>query len=191
MEEVKMRTEVIRAFLSGESKTVYKQTTVESICLQIRKILELIAMASLVANKEEYAKVRKDFAKNYHAQWILNTIESINPNFYPQPSNQVLDSTGKKVVRLESIKSGYLTKKEFENIYERCGGLLHAENPFGAKKDLDNFLKVVPSWMDKIIKLLNHHQAQLVNENLQLWVVMNSDKDGKVHVTLFERVENA
>lgn len=190
MEEIKMRTAVINAFLSGECQTLYKQTTVESICLQVRKILELIAMASLVANKEEYAKVRKDFTKNYHAQWILNTIESINPNFYPQPSKQVLDPTGKQVVRVESINSGFLTKKEFENIYERCGGLLHAENPFGTKKDLDNFLRVIPSWMDKIIELLNHHQAQLIDNNLQLWVVMNGNQDGKVHVTLFERLEN-
>jgi hypothetical protein len=187
MEEVKKRTEVVRAFLSGKSKTLYKQTTAESICLQVRKILELIALASLVANKEEYAKVRLNFAKNYHAKWIFNTIETINPKFYPCPTKQVFDSARKKVIRVEEVKSGFLTRLELECIYDRCGGLLHAENPFGAKKDIDNFLKVVPQWMNKIIKLLEHHQIQLVNDSQQLWVIMNGKADKKVHVTLFRR----
>ncbi|MCV6622267.1 MAG: hypothetical protein OIF51_11030, partial [Cellvibrionaceae bacterium] len=143
MEEIKKRTEVIRAFLDGRCSALYKQTTAESICLQVRKILELIALASLVANKEEYAKSRAKFAKDWHAKRILQSIEQINPNFYPTPSTQVLDNVTGKVVEVKPIKTGFLTRKDFENIYDRCGGLLHAQNPFSASKDIDNFLKIV------------------------------------------------
>lgn len=189
MEEIKKRTEVIYAFLDGRCNALYKQTTAESICLQVRKILELIALASLVANKEEYAKNRANFAKDWHAKRILKSIEEVNPNFYPSPSSQVLDKVTGKVLEVKTIKKGFLTRNNFENIYDRCGGLLHAQNPFASSKDIDNFLKIVPSWLEKIKILLNHHQVQLVQEDLQLWVVMHAKKDGKVHVHLFQRVD--
>ncbi|GEA02979.1 hypothetical protein KUL17_18760 [Alteromonas sp. KUL17] len=192
MEEIKKRTEVIRAFLDGRCNALYKQTTAESICLQVRKILELIALASLVANKEEYAKVRANFSKDWHAKRILKSVEEINPKFYPSPSTQIIDKVTGKVLEVKAIKSGFLTRKDFENIYDRCGGLLHAQNPFAATKDIDNFLKIVPSWLEKIKTLLNHHQAQLVQDDLQFWVVMQSKTEGRVQVTLFQRVsENA
>ena len=43
-------------------------------------------------------------------------------------------------------------------------------------------------WKDKIIKLLNHHHAQLVDEEKHLWVVMQASSDGKVHVHEFAMV---
>ena len=64
MEEIKKRTEVVDGFLRGNYHALYLQTTVESICLQVRKILELIALASLVANKGVYEKSRQNFAKD-------------------------------------------------------------------------------------------------------------------------------
>ena len=188
MEEIKKRTEVVWAFLDGRCNALYKQTDVESICLQVRKILELIALASLVANKEEYAKSRANFAKDWHAKRILQSIEDINPNFYPSPSIQVLDKANTKVLEVKAIESGFLTRKDFEDIFDQCGGLLHAQNPFSAPKDIDNALKNIPSWLEKIKILLNHHHVQLAQEDLQLWVVMQSNTDGRVQVSLFQRL---
>jgi len=189
MEEIKRRTEVVRGFLDGTCNALYKQTSTESVCLQVRKILELIALASLVANKDEYAKRRTNFQKDWHAKRILQSIEEVNPCFYPRPTRQVLDPKGQKVLKTEEIKSGFLTRTDFENIYDRCGGLLHAQNPFSNPKDFDNFLKIVPSWMGKIMTLLNHHQAQLAQEDLQIWVLMHSKTEVRVQVTLFQRAE--
>lgn len=189
MEEIKKRTEVIHAFLNGKCNALYIRTTAESICLQVRKILELIALASLVANKDEYAKNRANFAKDWNAKKILQSIEEINPNFYPSPSKQILDNLTGKVLSIEKIKSGFLTRPDFENIYDRCGGLLHARNPFSASKDFDNFMSIAPSWMEKIKILLSHHQMQLVQEDLQFWVVMQSNTDGRTQVTLFQQVK--
>ena len=189
MEEIKKRTEVIHAFLNGKCNALYIRTTAESICLQVRKILELIAHASLVANKDKYAKNRANFAKDWNAKKILQSIEEINPNFYPSPSKQILDNLTGKVLSIEKIKSGFLTRPYFENIYDRCGGLLHARNPFSASKDFDNFMSIAPSWMEKIKILLSHRQMQLVQEDLQFWVVMQSNTDGRTQVTLFQQVK--
>ena len=64
----------------------------------------------------------------------------------------------------------------------------HAENPFAPPKDLDIFCKKFDDWLAKIICLLNHHQLQLVDTKLQIWVLMNAKGSGKVHATLFEMI---
>ena len=58
MEEIKRRMSVIDFYLSGGGHALFEPTTIESIGLQLRKILELIAMASLVTNKKEYSKLK-------------------------------------------------------------------------------------------------------------------------------------
>lgn len=55
----------------------------ELIFLQLRKSLELIAFASLAANKDAYAAVFPTFAEDWKAKRILEKIEKINPYFYP------------------------------------------------------------------------------------------------------------
>jgi len=63
MEEIKRRSAVVGSFLNGKSSTIYKATSIESACLQVRKILELIALASLVANKTEFASQKTNSQK--------------------------------------------------------------------------------------------------------------------------------
>ena len=84
MEEIKKRTQVIDIFLSGSSHALYKATTIESVCLQLRKILELIALGSLVANKEMFSNVSTQFAKCWNAELIFKDIERFNSEFYPK-----------------------------------------------------------------------------------------------------------
>jgi len=45
---------VVDFFLYGTGHALYEPTTLESVGLQLLKILELITMASLVVNKKEY-----------------------------------------------------------------------------------------------------------------------------------------
>ena len=188
MEEIKRRAEVINGFLTGQFHAMYIQTTAESIALQVRKILELIALASLVANRSEYAKHRKNFQRDWNAKRILQTLEKANPRFYPTPNKQVVDEETGKVVSLENIKSGFLTKHDYMILFDTCNRILHADNPFFRKQDPDTFLNSVPTWMEKIRRLLNHHTIQLIDNDKQLWVLMKSKTDGKAYVWEFERV---
>ncbi len=167
---------------------MYVQTTAESVSLQIRKILELIVLASLAANRSEYAKLRKNFQKDWKANRILETLKKANPRFYPTPNRQVVDEETGKVVSLEDVKSGFLTKHDYRTLFNTCSGILHAENPFSTKQDPNAFLKSVPVWMEKIRRLLNHHTIQLIDGDKQLWVLMKSKTDGKAYVWEFERV---
>lgn len=190
MEEIKKRTEVVHGFLRRELHAKYVQTTVESICLQIREILELIALASLVANKAEYEKHRKNFHRDWNAKGILKTLDKANPQFYPQPSEQVISPETGKVVEAIPITSGYLSRADYEALYDECSDMLHASNPFSVEQQKGQaFLAKTPEWMEKIRVLLNHHQVQLIDEKAQLWVIMHGKDDGKVHAYEFGRLD--
>ena len=190
MEEIKKRTEVVDAFLRRQLTAKYFQPTVESMCLQIRKILELIALASLVANKSQYEKHRRNFQKDWNGKRILETLDKANPEFYPYPSRQVISPATGKVVEVRRITSGYLSREDYEDLYDKCGDILHASNPFTSKQqETQQFFDSTPQWMEKIRVLLNHHHVQLIDEKIQLWAMMQAESDGKVHVWQFERVD--
>ena len=179
---------MISGFLVGKCSAMYVQTTAESVSLQIRKTLELIALASMAANKSEYAKHRKHFHKDWNAKRILETLKKANPRFYPTPNRQVVDRESGRVLSLENITSGFLTQDDFIILFDTCSEILHAENPFSITQNPEAFLASVPAWMEKIRLLLNHHTIQLIDDDRQLWVLMKAESDGKVHVYEFERV---
>ena len=190
MEEIKRRTTAINTILKKECTTAYPATNIEFLCLQIRKILELIALASIVANKKEYAKQYKKFANHWNAKRILTDIEKINPSFYPIPGRQIIDSKTGKVIQIKNIDKGFLTKEEFPAVYDKCSEVIHSSNPYRTQADLKEFDRLIPEWNKKIIKLLNHHQIQLIDSELQLWILMQSKDDGKAHAFIFQRVDD-
>lgn len=189
MEEIKLRQLSIQDIINKTRTTTFEMTNIEFICLQFRKILELIAMASLVTNKDQYKTAYKKFYEHWNAKRILISIEKINPNFYPVPTRQIVENG--KVVQTVPISTGYLTKKDFVQIYNECSQLIHSKNPYEKKKtDLEQLTKKFIEWDKKIIKLLNHHQVQLINKKSQLWVLMNEETDGKVHVYEMQKIES-
>lgn len=188
MEEIKNRQRAIADILNGDRTTSFEMTNIEFVCLQFRKILELIAMASLAANSEEYKKTYKKFYEHWKAKRILNDIEKINPHFYPVPTRQVIENG--VVVKVENINEGFLTKDDFENVYSECSGLLHSENPYSKKKvNLEELKQKFFVWDSKIIQLLNHHQIQLLDNDYQLWVVMQVKDSDKVQVVQMQRLD--
>ena len=191
MEEIKRRTTVIDGFLKGELTARYLQTTAECIGLQLRKILELIALASMVANQPEYRKHREHFHRDWNGKRILNTLQAANPRFYPVPTRQVRDPRTDEVIETKKITSGFLTKKDYVRLYDTCGAILHARNPFSkGGQDARSFLENAVVWMERIQVLLNHHQIQLFDSDKQVSVLMEAESDGKVHVHEFQRVED-
>lgn len=184
--EIKRRTAVISDHLNGISSTKYLITEVEYLCLQFRKILELIALSSLVANKQEYSQQHEKFARHYNAKLIIQDLERINPDFYPRPTKQVIKEVdGKRVFDLKPIETGFLTKGEFLEVYEKCGGMMHAENPYGQKKDVKKIRTLFPIWLSKIIVLLSHHNITLVDGKTMIIGLMQGEKDWLPQVTEF------
>lgn len=187
MEEIKKRIEVISFFLGMKGSALYVQPTVESICLQFRKVLELIAFASLTANKKAYAAVHKDFASHHKVDILLKELGRINPHFYPvpvSPKPKLVDG----VFVPELITAGILTQEDFVDVFKKCGRLLHTPNPFGGSPSIVFYEKSFPVWLDKIIRLLNTHEVHFVDDP-SMWVIhMQEDGDDRVHYHVFERL---
>lgn len=188
MQEVKRRTTVIYSFLEGKTNGIYRATHIEIMCLQIRKILELIALGSLVANQKIFKKNLQNLQKMWNAKLILQDIERLNPDFYPKPINEVMSEQDGVKNELLEIKDGFLTQKEFVFVYEKCGRILHAENPLGTGLDYNYYEHHIPKWMQKIKVLLNSHSIKLLNDNNLYLVHMKEEKDDNVKVYIFEKI---
>jgi hypothetical protein len=151
------------------------------MCLQLRKILELISLGSLVANKIEFEKQQIKFQKYWHAERILSDIERLNPDFYPRPILEIPSSLPNIKSDLIELKDGFLTRAEFIKVYEKCGKIMHADNPFGSKVEFNYYENQIKDWYQKVIKLLNCHVIRLKgNEELNL-IHMQEKNDDLVH----------
>jgi hypothetical protein len=62
---------------------------------------------------------------------------------------------------------------------------------YGTKQSMAPDFKTIASWDEKIKRLLNHHQIQMVEPDLQYWVIMQAHKDGRVHGFEMKRLGQA
>jgi hypothetical protein len=162
--EIKRRTQVIGGFMRGEIHALYEPTTVESVCLQFRKVLELIAFSSLIANVESYSRAHERFAEHWNARLMLRDLERVNTAFYPRPIiQQSSTAPGIKAHLIDRIDD-YLSKDEFVKVYDKCGGLMHAANPFGPPVDYANYKHQFDIWRHYIINLLDSHTIRLTDD---------------------------
>ena len=136
----------------------------EFMCLQMRKICELFAFSTLIANRQEYMKLRNEFEKDWNFTNIIRSVNKVNEKYFPEPLNPVLDETG-KVTKYEGIKNDFLTIENIKDIYSQCCDFVHAQNHY---KDLGNiypgkyeeflsWMTRLSDWRQKFIKLLNCH----------------------------------
>ena len=192
MEEIKARTKAVNIFLSVNCHAMDIQIKTESIALQFRKILELIAFASLAANRIEFEKQHKKFKSEWNASRILKKLEKVNPKFYPRPYKEKVlnEENGESILQREYIKSGFLTKDDWVKLYDKCSGIIHIKNPYSGEQSegTREFLDSAPEWMKKIDLLLSCHKVQLVDETKQLWVKMGPKPDDICQIGEFESV---
>ncbi|MCB1245206.1 MAG: hypothetical protein AB7I98_23110 [Verrucomicrobiales bacterium] len=189
MEEIKLRTTVVHSFMSGFSNAVYRATQIESTYLQIRMILELVALASLAANKVIFEQNQLKFHKHWNPADIMRDIEKLNPGFYPSPIREAPSSRPGVVNDLQAITSGFLTREELVSYHGRCANMLHAQNPFGRDRDYDEYERQIHEIMEKIRLLLNSHKIQLLGEQDFFYLVhMQEERDTRVHSYKFGRI---
>jgi hypothetical protein len=183
MEQVKWRMRIINLFLSS---SLDQPSVLESVGLQFRKILEVVAFGSLVANRDAYSMVYGGFAKDWNAGELMKRLERVNPDFYPKPIIEL--PSDKQGVKSKFVLRGpdYLSKQDFVEVYGRCGVLMHAANPFGSGTDYSYYEQRVPIWLSQLVNLLSAHEIRLVNEP-GLWLIhMQEEQDDNVHYYVFE-----
>lgn len=171
---VKNRMNAIYSIGTHKQTTLFPATNIEFIGLQIRKIIEHIAMGNLIANKELYEKYSSKFSSNWNAKYIFQDLERLNPKFYPEPV-KTDKSKGKKEWTV--IGKEYLSKEDAIKVYDKCSALMHTTNPYGSTIDLGYYEKMMPIWCEKIMNLLSQHLIHMVDGDHIYCIVMNNKEN--------------
>jgi hypothetical protein len=181
MGDLLQRLQLIRSICVRTLTTGHELFDGELVFLQFRKILEQLAFASLAANKEAYAAARAKFAGDWRAKKILDYVESLNPEFYPQPFTigSFSIESGHRHFQFKPLEGGFLTKEEFAELYEYCTDILHARNPYSGGSTIINTRLSALEWLDRIERLISLHRVRLISG--ACWLGAVPDKDGKVH----------
>lgn len=187
MEEIKARLFLVGDFIDKKITTGSDTTDIEFLCIQLRKIMELIALASIVPNKAKYAELRTDFEKHYHAKFIFRDLEKINKNFYPTAMLREPVTFSDANIQIKPRKNVWLTKKRFEREYEKLGGILHADNPFSVRRPYANLYKQYKTLIQNIWELLEFHQISFIGGGIK-WIVLMNPKSQLVQVLNIEKV---
>jgi hypothetical protein len=188
MAEIKRRSRVIDHFMSGKSTAVYMPTTAETIGLQFRKIFELIAFASLAANKKLYATAYANFSKHWEASKLIGNLKRLSPDFYPVPIIVTPHPAPSIKSEFAPRKEGFLTANQLINAHGRCGNLLHAANPFGKGIDYEFYHQCFVEWQTLVIGLLNFHQVRLSDEPNFWFIQMGDFSTDDVSYNIFTQV---
>jgi hypothetical protein len=191
MEELLPRFQLVKSIFARKVTTSNHWFDAEIVFLQFRKMLEQIAFASLAANKVVYAAARAKFASEWRATQILKYIGEVNPEFYPQPLKiaSVTQESDRKHFYLEPLEDGFLTKEEFVQLYDHCGDVLHARNPYSGAGPVVHVGRSAEKWHSRIENLVSLHRAQLVTGGC--WLGAVPDKDGRVHTYTAELLEES
>ena len=184
MDEIKLRDQVIDDHLTGKKSTGQPMTNIELICLQFRKIGELLMLSALCVHKAEYQSIYRNIEKEWDPNKIKKRLENIHPDFYPTPFKRVIYiNTGKQ--KNSKIIDNYLSKDECISLIGRCGNILHAFNPYNDNKifkEIESVKSIFPEWQKKIRILLKTHEIKLIGTNKQLWVYMAYGPKQQVYV---------
>jgi hypothetical protein len=190
MQEIKFRTDVIvrtvNTYRAGNSLTGFRESDIELCLLQLRKCLELVMFASLVAHYHSGVKLQQRLVEGeWNATKILALINRVNPKGYPDALTRV-KKDGKEIDDMEKV-DGALTREEFGKLYDRvCGSYLHASRNSEKLSDHASLFQQIETWLKKLTLLLNSHWIH-VDDRLVFAVLMQTDLDGDVQVALFEK----
>jgi hypothetical protein len=175
MAEIKARSQLIKEVGEGRILLLPQPARVEFVYLHLRKIIELIAMGSLLANAETFSKFHANIQSYWHAKDLLKAMEAINPAFYPKPIIQKpSERPGIKMDWLDR-PDDYLTKDRFITLYDKCGSIMHARNPFAPDPDYQKLEESGPKWYLWIVNLLNSHLIRLAGDPNLYLIQMGSE----------------
>jgi len=180
MEEVNLRLKAIDEILSAGVQHNGSNSSSEQLALQFRKILELIAFGTLIANRETYSTAHSDYISHWKAKDLLQNLEAVNPAFYPVPLKPpVQRQDGSK--HFDNVSRNYLTRDQFMSLYDLCGSILHTHNPYSGKKAKQISTEAGRKWAKLVKNLLALHLAKLVAASECWVVVMHDQRDSRVH----------
>jgi hypothetical protein len=131
---------------------------IEEIALQMRKVLELIAYSALLANGQAALLAKPNLRDARKAKNVLNVLEEINPDFFPQAWKIVSTAPGRH--HLDIVTEGVFQKDHFVELFDVCSELIHVMNPLKSTSDVQ-FPRTIREEIESIRALLSLHVISL------------------------------
>ena len=163
------------------------ETRVRATGVQARRILENIAFAALVSNKDAWGKSPEEMKKLWNPREIFKDIEKVHSNFFPTPVLvRTPDRGGDKPLSIRT--EGVLNREKLLDIYRELNPLAHSRNPLADLVDYGYFMEKIPTWLEEIVNTLATHQVMLFHHPDHFYIVkMEGDRDGSVQCTPFNK----
>ena len=200
METIKGRKEHIDWIMdSAESMGRVSTFMVESICLQLRMMIEDIAVACVIANADEMPDLARGLRGEYRPNRILKGLEKINPECYPTPIVENEEgSRGNFRDTYNRPEGDWLTRDEAVEEYGRLNNFVHRNLKAYSGNAVD-YLELYQKCGNlefKIRNLLSHHHITVLNEDTMYRVLMSGKGvddngvpyEGRIQVAEFARV---
>jgi len=178
--EVRSRIDLADRIVAAAANINDQEVVAEILGIQLRKSLELVALATLAAHRESYEEAYTGIESEWNAKKIFKLIARLHPDFYPTPIRfGGLDAQGHK--RFDKLTSGFLTRDQFVSIYDQLGGVLHAWNPHRREPRRVGQGIAFKKWFSLLDKLLALHYFHLPNDD-SIYVCELRCADGMVRV---------
>ena len=171
-----------------ESTSIRLETRIRNAGGQARRILENMAYATLVSNKDAGGKTQEELQDLRYPKDIFRDLGKVHPYFFPTPVEIRDPSRGKPFV----VKTkGVLNRERLVHMYGELSPLAHSTNPMANPVDLEYFEKKIPVWLEEIANTLDTHQVMLPHHSDNFYIVkMRGDRDGSVQCTPFTKDES-
>ena len=177
LREVKQRGNVFQAFSRGSANAIYEEATVEVATLQLRKILELLAFAFVLATGEKAIPAYVNFVKYKNVKEFFSQLQKINKDYYLQPVIQKQNEQG-EMQWIYPVADEYLTPEDFDILFEHCDRVLEPRRVGALPMSLEQCKTANLRWHDKIVRLLNAHLVHPENNDVAYLFQMGaSDAD--------------
>ncbi len=200
MQTIKGRKEHID-WIRDSAASMGKVSTfmIESICLQMRMMIEDIAVACVIANADEMPDLARGLRGEYRPHLILKGLEKINPNCYPTPIIENVEGSQGNFRDTDNRPEGdWLTRDEAVAEYGRLSSFVHRNLKAYNGKPVD-YLELYQKcgYLEyKIRNLLSHHHITVLSEDTMYRVLMSGtgvDDDGipfeeRIQVVEFTRI---
>jgi len=131
----------------------------ERAALQIRKVLELIVLSSLVTNRESLEAVSVAF-RDHDAAKARKLVRKFNPYYWPTPVWQFPIAEG--VWMPIPVKDGFLTEGDWRRAFGMTSKLVHAVSPFRKLPNPATSKDALKELLASILVLLKEHYVALV-----------------------------
>ena len=133
----------------GSRNTTFKQTNIEFVGLQFRKIFELIILATLPSHQHLFEGLTLKLSKEWQIEKIISIVKKKNAAFYPKPIDRVPSQKPREKDEWVDIKDGFLTLVDLKAAHGQLGLAMHATNPYRETNLLDELEKEFPVWRKK------------------------------------------